>query len=102
VLIRRVLVSTRLGEATPADYLSLLDRLAEAADAIATDLGADRSPEAVVPRLVELARATSEAASPPTLSEAVVLGQIRSIVVDLLQLAGLSYADAVAFVPPRE
>jgi uncharacterized membrane protein YgaE (UPF0421/DUF939 family) len=102
VLIRRVLVSTRLGDETPVDYLSLLDRLAEAVDAIATELAADRSPEMVEPRLVELARATSEVTSPPTLSAAVVLGQIRSIVVDLLQLAGLSYADAVSYVPPRE
>jgi uncharacterized membrane protein YgaE (UPF0421/DUF939 family) len=102
VLIRRVLAATRLGEAMPPDYLTLLDQLAEAADAIATELRADRSPQAAQTRLIELASATSEATSPRSLSAAVVLGQIRSIVVDLLQLAGLSYSDAVASVPPRE
>jgi hypothetical protein len=36
-----------------------------------------------------------------TLSAAVVLGQIRSLVVDLLELSGLTYGEAIAAVPNR-
>lgn len=101
VLIRRILVSARLDETMPPDYLELLDAIADASDGIAAEFAADRSPEAVQPRLVAIARRTADASEPLTLSAAVVLGQMRSLVVDLLQLSGLDYAAAIALVPPR-
>ena len=36
---------------------------------------------------------------PLTLSAAVVLGQMRSLVVDLLELSGPTYSEAIARVP---
>ena len=101
VLIRRVAVSARLDETMPPDYLVLLDELAEATDVIADRLAADDSPEVAQPMLVDIAGASSEATAPLTLSAAVVLGQIRSLVVDLLELSGLSQPEASALVPPR-
>jgi uncharacterized membrane protein YgaE (UPF0421/DUF939 family) len=101
VLIRRIVVSARLDETMPPDYLDLLDRLAHATDRIATELAANRSPEAAQPLLAELAEASSVASAPLTLSAAVVLAQIRSIIVDLLELSGLSAHQAVAYVPER-
>jgi uncharacterized membrane protein YgaE (UPF0421/DUF939 family) len=102
VLIRRIVVSARLGETMPPDYLELLDRIADAEDAIADLLAANQPPYRVQEELTAIAEATSRASSPLTLSAAVVLGQIRSLVVDLLELAGVDPAEASTVVPPRE
>jgi hypothetical protein len=55
----------------------------------------------VIPDLIAIAEKTGDASEPLTLSAAVVLGQLRSIVVDLLQLAGMTYSEAFGLVPPR-
>lgn len=101
VLIRRIVVSARLGETMPPDYLFLLDELAQATDDIADRLGADNPPDTVQPRLTDIALATGDATEPLTLSAAVVLGQIRSLVVDLLELSGRTQHEAVSLVPAR-
>ena len=102
VMIRRIEVSARLGETMPPDYVEILDSLADAAETIARELAANRSPEVAQQRLIEIAEKTARASSPLTLSAAVVLGQLRSIAVDLLQLSGLSHHEAVSLVPPRQ
>lgn len=101
VLVRRVLVSARLDETMPPDYLVLLDGIADAADEMGRELAANRPPSSAQPQLIAIGGETAAASDPLTLSAAVVLGQLRSIVVDLLELSGLSYADAVAHVPNR-
>lgn len=101
VLIRRVVVSARLDETMPPDYLDILDELGEASAVMAGALAANQAPDAARPQLLEAAEATSTASSPLTLSAAVVLGQMQSLVVDLLQLSGLSHGEAIARVPPR-
>jgi uncharacterized membrane protein YgaE (UPF0421/DUF939 family) len=101
VLIRRIVISARVDETMPPDYLQLLDQLAEAADVIATELGSNRPPDAAQPNLIQIAAATSQASSPLTLSAAVVLGQMRSLTVDLLELSGLTNYEAVALIPER-
>jgi uncharacterized protein Yka (UPF0111/DUF47 family) len=85
----------------PPDYLAILDRLADAADEMAKELAANRSPEAAQPQLIEIAEETADASEPLTLSAAVVLGQMRSLVVDLLQLSGLTHHEAVSAIPAR-
>jgi uncharacterized membrane protein YgaE (UPF0421/DUF939 family) len=101
VMIRRIEVSARLEETMPPDYLAILDRLADAADQMAEELAANRSPEAAQPQLIEIAEVTADASEPLTLSAAVVLGQMRSLVVDLLQLSGLPHHEAVSAIPAR-
>ncbi len=101
VLIRRVVVSARLDETMPPDYLSLLDDLAAAAEQMADDFAANHSPDAARPTLLDVAERTAQASEPLTLSAAVVLGQIRSLTVDLLELSGLSYSEAIAEIPAR-
>lgn len=101
VLIRRIVAAARLDETMPPDYLVLLDELAVATDEIADRLAANESAEPVQPRLIEVAEASADVSSPLTLSAAVVLGQMRSLVVDLLELAGVPTPDATALVPPR-
>jgi len=101
VLIRRVTVSARLHETMPPDYLEMLDALSAIAEEIAFELAENRMADAVRPRLVVVGERSSEASEPLTLSAAVVLGQIRSLVVDLLEVSGVSHEAAVATVPPR-
>jgi uncharacterized membrane protein YgaE (UPF0421/DUF939 family) len=101
VLIRRIVVSARLGETMPPDYLDLLDQIADAEEAIADRLAANEAPHPIQDRLLEIGRATSDASLALTLSAAVVLGQMRSLVVDLMELAGIDPAEASAAVPPR-
>jgi len=101
VLIRRVEVGVRLDETMPPDYLALLDALADVTGRIADEFAANRPPDAVQPQLSQIAEATATASEPLTLSGAVVLGQVRSIVVDLLQLSGMAHEQAAALVPPR-
>jgi uncharacterized membrane protein YgaE (UPF0421/DUF939 family) len=101
VLARRVLVSARLDETMPPDYLDLLKGLADATDEMARDLAANQPPYSAQPALVALGETTADASTPLTLSAAVVLGQIRSLVVDLLELSGMTYSDAIGAVPNR-
>jgi uncharacterized membrane protein YgaE (UPF0421/DUF939 family) len=101
VLVRRVLVSARLNETMPPDYLLLLDALADATEEMAAELAANHSPDVAQPQLIAVAEETSAASEPLTLSAAVVLGQIRSLVVDLLEFSGMSHADAISVVPNR-
>jgi uncharacterized membrane protein YgaE (UPF0421/DUF939 family) len=101
VLVRRITVGARLGETMPPDYLDLLDDLAAATRAIASELRANRMATAVQGQLIAIAERSSAASEPLTLSAAVVLGQIRSLVVDLLEVAGMGHDAAVAVVPAR-
>jgi uncharacterized membrane protein YgaE (UPF0421/DUF939 family) len=101
VLIRRVAVAARLSETMPPDYLEMLDALSDVAHDIARELADNRLADDLQPRLVEIGERSSEASDPLTLSAAVVLGQIRSLVVDLLEVCGMSHEDAVSVVPER-
>lgn len=100
VLARRVLAATRNRERIPDPYLALVAGLAGATATLADHLG-DRRPVADVRQaLLEVARASSGMEPSPLLSAQVVLAQTRSIVVDLLEVTGLSFDEAVALVPP--
>ncbi|MBA3232419.1 MAG: FUSC family protein [Propionibacteriales bacterium] len=101
VLIRRVEVSARLDETMPPDYLALLDQLADAVSWMGDEFAANRPPDAARADLLTAAERTGAASEPITLSAAVVLGQLRSLVVDLLELSGLSHSEAIARVPAR-
>jgi uncharacterized membrane protein YgaE (UPF0421/DUF939 family) len=101
VLIRRITVTARLGQTMPDTYLDLLDALADATSEIADELRANRMAAAVRPDLIRIGESSTAAPSPPTLSAAVILGQIRSLVVDLLEVSGMSHDQAVSVVPPR-
>jgi uncharacterized membrane protein YgaE (UPF0421/DUF939 family) len=101
VMVRRIEVSARLEESMPPDYLVIMEELAAVTELIAHELDENRSPEAAQERLTQIADVTGTASEPLTLSAAVVLGQMRSLVVDLLQLAGMSHSDSVSLVPRR-
>jgi len=99
VLVRRVAAATRYEEAVPPAYVDLVAELADVADRLA-DCLEDRGLTADLrPELQHLAARSSAVAEPAQLSSTVVLAQVRSIVVDLLELTGLDEDDALAMVP---
>ena len=63
------------------------------------ELRARRMPVRARDRIIEVAEASSRVSVHGSLSSIVVLAQIRSILVDLLELTGLDYATARALVP---
>jgi hypothetical protein len=65
---------------------------------LAEQLATDGDRELAVRRLQDVARA-SAAVPRSTLSGDVVLGQVRSTVVDLLEVAGLPPEEALARIP---
>jgi uncharacterized membrane protein YgaE (UPF0421/DUF939 family) len=99
VLVRRIVTATRAGDVVPDAYLALVDRVAEACDVIATELTAGRLPVAAREPLADIAQQTAILRLQGGLSAAVVLAQVRSIVVDLLQMTGLSAAEARELMP---
>ena len=99
VLARRVAVASYRGEDIPTAYADLLDELAGAVDAIAAELAARRMAASVRPRLLELARRSSELEHSPELSAEVVLAQIRSVIADLLALTGMDPVAAIDALP---
>jgi len=101
VLVRRCAVSVWRDEQMPAEYPMLLDRLADGTRLIAESLFEPAADVAAHRVLGELGRRTAEMPLPTGLSAVVVLGQIRSTVVDLLELTGTSYDEARTLVPLR-
>ena len=99
VLVRRIVTATRAGDVVPDAYLALVDRVAEACDVIAVELTAGRLPVAAREPLADIAQQTAILRLQGGLSAAVVLAQVRSIVVDLLQMTGLSAAEARELMP---
>jgi uncharacterized membrane protein YgaE (UPF0421/DUF939 family) len=99
VLVRRTVTATRSGEAVPDSYLALVDLVADATDLIAEEFAAGRLPVAAREPLADIAEQTAIQTLQGGLSAAVVLAQVRSIVIDLLQLTGLSAEDARELMP---
>ena len=99
VLVRRIVTATRAGDIIPDAYLALVDRVAAACDIIAEELTAGRLPVAAREPLADIAQQTAILPLHSGLSAAVVLAQVRSIVVDLLQMTGLSASEARELMP---
>ncbi|MGW7686544.1 FUSC family protein [Kribbella sp. NPDC054772] len=101
VLVRRCAVSVWRDEKMPSEYPMLLDRLADGTRLIGESLFEPAADVAAHRVLGELGRRTAEMPLPVGLSAVVVLGQLRSTIVDLLELTGTSYDDARKLVPLR-
>ena len=102
VLARRVVAATYRGETIPPEYLDLLTDFAQVTDECAAELFARRIPTAVVPRLQALGAQTSHVTIHRQLSSTVLLAQLRSMIVDLMELCGEDYTDARDAVPDMD
>lgn len=101
VLVRRTVAAARYEEPVPVAYVNLVDHLADAVEQIADELSEGRLAIHAQDQLIQVAERTVELPSPPSLSAAVVLAQVRALVVDLLQLTGLDADQAMDKVPRR-
>ncbi len=101
VLARRVVVAATKEEELPAAYLSCLEDLASANDLIARLLATNQMAAGARPSLLRVAEDTSRLPRTDSLSAEVVLAQLRSIIVDELQLTGLDIDEARALMPPE-
>jgi uncharacterized membrane protein YgaE (UPF0421/DUF939 family) len=99
VLVRRVSIATHHGAQIPTEYAVTLRELAEATDIISRLWAENRMAERARPALVAVAEGTARL-EPGEYLTTVLLWQLRSLVVDLLELTGLDHEDAVASVPP--
>ena len=98
VLCRRVAVNADRQIDVPLSYARLLDDLADATDSVARVLGENAAAAQGRGGIVEVGRQTGRLER-GSLSVDVLLVQIRSLIVDLLQVTGMDYEEAVAALP---
>jgi uncharacterized membrane protein YgaE (UPF0421/DUF939 family) len=99
VLVRRVTVAVGRGETLPPRYDRLILDLADATDVMGRALAENASPEVGRPALLRVALETGQVPRTDSLATETVLAQIRSAVVDLLQVSGLDVDAAIAALP---
>jgi len=99
VLARRASIALHTGEPVPGAYIAMIEELADATDQMAGTLAVREVPLSSRRALVELAERTTYVDERPALSSEVIRAQIRSIVVDLLMVTGLSYDAAADYIP---
>jgi uncharacterized membrane protein YgaE (UPF0421/DUF939 family) len=100
VLARRVTVSAYRAEPTPAAVIDLVDDVADIAEFCSRELSARRLPTRARDRIIAAGDASTAIDHHPlSLSSVVIIAQARSILIDLLELTGLEYADARELVP---
>jgi uncharacterized membrane protein YgaE (UPF0421/DUF939 family) len=100
VLVRRVAVANYHHEHVPRSYAVLCDDLADAVAAMADELEQDRMASEVRSALLRIGEGTALVERTHDLSADVVLAQIRSIIVDLLQITGMDVLEATEAIPP--
>ncbi len=98
VLARRAVVAVRRDERVPPRYVDLLDELAHAADDLARVLAEHELPSSGRAVLERVAGRSARAES-AGLSAEMIRGQVRSMIVDLLVVAGLDDDEALLLVP---
>ena len=99
VLVRRASVALWEGEDVPPTYIDLISSLADVTAEIAGQLSERRLSRRSRDALTAIAQSSSLVAAHPGLSAEVIRAQVRSAVVDLLMLTGLTYDEARARVP---
>jgi hypothetical protein len=100
VLVRRAGAAIRAGEAIPAPLHEALDELADAVEFLSRELAEGPELDTSTTRLQNVARSASERLiGVGGMSTSVVLAQLRSIVLNLLEATGRTRGDAVALLP---
>jgi uncharacterized membrane protein YgaE (UPF0421/DUF939 family) len=99
VLARRCAIAIWRGQEVPTEYLDLIDRLAEICRFMARELQAHRLPTQARERLRAVGEDSAHVRLDESISAVVILAQTRSMVADLMELTGMSYADARELIP---
>ena len=100
VLVRQTAVSAYRRRPVPASYSLLALDLADAADVVADELAADRMATLARPALLAIGDASGRVERTESLTAEAILAQLRSVVVDLLMVAGLEQLEATDSLPP--
>lgn len=100
VLVRQTAVAAYLRRPVPKSYALLALDLADAADAVAEELSANRMAVTAQPALLAVAHATGAVERTDVLSAEAVLAQLRSVVVDLLMVTGMDQLESTDALPP--
>ena len=101
VLVRRVSIATHEGAEIPDDYVAIIRDLADGVELIGRAWSENRAAQfgrLVLIALGERTRLLDRGEYHTT----VLLGQLRSLVVDLLELTGLAHEEAIALVSPLD
>jgi uncharacterized membrane protein YgaE (UPF0421/DUF939 family) len=99
VLVRQTAVAAYHRRHVPKSYSLLARDLADAADLVADELAADRMAVAARDALLQVGEATGLVERAEEMTAEVVLAQLRSVVVDLLLLTGLSQVESTEALP---
>jgi uncharacterized membrane protein YgaE (UPF0421/DUF939 family) len=102
VLVRRIAVSNYHHEPIPGPYSLLCEDLAVAAGDMADELASGERALHVREALLRIGAGTAQVERVADLSADVVLAQIRSIIVDLLQITGMDVLEATDALPPPQ
>jgi len=110
VLVRQAAVAAYRGSPVPESYADLATRLADAAEVVAEQLASHESLadqpvyDGLVararPLLLEVGRQSGEVERSGELNAEVILLQLRSVLVDLLQITGMGQYEATDSLPP--
>lgn len=101
VLARRVVAGLRQQEPGLSRQAGLLEALADALDMLSEELRQGVEPVRTRAALIEVGKASADpAVLGGSLSAQVVLAQVRSAVVDLLQVTGVPLSEAIDAIPP--
>jgi uncharacterized membrane protein YgaE (UPF0421/DUF939 family) len=100
VLVRQTAVAAYRDRHVPTSYSLLALDLADATDMVAEELMADRMPVAARDALVQVGEATGLVERAEEMTAEAVLAQLRSVVVDLLLLTGMTQAESTDALPP--
>lgn len=102
VLARRGAIATYRHEEVSPELLGVLSEMAQIIDDCASELFARRLPDSRLPEIRALAEKTSTLPMEGQLSSMVLLAQLRSMLVDLMELCGVDYTDAREAVPDMD
>ncbi|WP_346385018.1 FUSC family protein [Nocardioides sp.] len=100
VLVRQTAVAAYHRRPIPRSYSQLALDLADAVDVVATELANDRMAAAARPLLLALGEATGQVERADEMTAEVILVQLRSVIVDVLLLTGLSQMESTQALPP--
>jgi uncharacterized membrane protein YgaE (UPF0421/DUF939 family) len=100
VLVRQTAVAAYHHRHVPKSYSLLALDLADAADMVAEELAEDRMAVAARDALIQVGEASGLVERADELTAEVVLGQLRSVIVDLLLLTGMSQIESTEALPP--
>ena len=100
VLVRQTAVAAYHRRPVPPSYALLALDLADATDAVAEELAANRMAVSAQPALLAVAHATGSVERSGVLAAEAVLAQLRSVVVDLLMVTGMDQLESTDALPP--